>query len=687
LKEEEAMPKRKKVAEDPQTEARRLRKEIESHNYAYHVLARPTIPDVEYDRLFRRLEQLESEHPELIVPESPTQRVGATPVSELEEVRHNIPMLSLENAFSQEELEQFGKRVRDRLQRAGIDADRMEYVAEPKLDGVAVSIRYEEGSLVLAATRGDGVTGEDVTHNVRTIASVPLRLRGRSPPAVLEVRGEVFMPKEGFEQFNDEAERAGEKTFVNPRNAASGSLRQLDPNVTAKRPLEVFFYALGEVEGWTPPDTQAEILQALRERGLRTSPDWKLVEEIPGCLAYYARISKKRPELPYEIDGVVYKVNRIDWQEQLGFVSRAPRWAIAHKFPAQEELTVVKGVEFQVGRTGALTPVARLEPVFVGGVTVSNATLHNMDEIQRKDVRIGDTVIVRRAGDVIPEVVQVVPERRPKKAPRIRLPERCPVCSSKVIRPEGEVIARCVAGLYCPAQRKEALRHFASRRAMDIEGLGKKLIDQLVDEGLIETPADLYTLTVQKLLPLERVGKKSAEKLLDALEKSKNTTLSRFLYALGIREVGETTARVLAANFRNTEDLASAEVEELQEVRDIGPVAAEHIRAFFDDPHNKKVVRQLLKEGIHWKSEPVSKSAQSPLSGKTIVLTGTLSSMTRDEAKDKLTALGAKVTSSVSKNTDYVVVGESPGSKLDKARDQGTTVIHENEFIRLLDQT
>lgn len=676
------MPKRKKVTEDPRAEAERLRKEIESHNYAYHVLARPTVPDAEYDRLFRRLEQLESEYPELVVPESPTQRVGAAPVSELEEVRHNIPMLSLENAFGEEELEQFGKRVRDRLQRAGIEAERIEYVAEPKLDGVAVSIRYEKGTLVLAATRGDGVTGEDVTHNVRTIASVPLRLRGRSPPAVLEVRGEVFMPKDGFRQFNEEAERAGEKTFVNPRNAASGSLRQLDPNATARRPLEVFFYALGEVEGWTPPDTQAEILRALRERGLRTSPDWELVEEIQGCLAYYARISKKRPELRYEIDGVVYKVNLIAWQEQLGFVSRAPRWAIAHKFPAQEELTVVQGVEFQVGRTGALTPVARLEPVFVGGVTVSNATLHNMDEIERKDVRIGDTVIVRRAGDVIPEVVQVVPERRPKKATRIKLPSRCPVCSSKVIRPEGEVIARCVAGLYCPAQRKEALRHFASRRAMDIEGLGRKLIDQLVDEGIVETPADLYKLTVDKLLPLERVGEKSAEKLLDALEKSKNTTFSRFLYALGIREVGETTARVLAANFRNVKDLGAAAPEELQEVRDIGPVAAEQIRAFFDDPHNEKVIRQLLQAGIRWKSEPASKSARSPLSGKTIVLTGTLSSMTRDEAKDKLTVLGAKVTSSVSKNTDYVVVGESPGSKAEKAKDLKVEIWDESEFHR-----
>ena len=666
---------------DPRDEIERLRREIEAHNYAYFVLAQPTVPDAEYDRLFQRLKQLESAHPELITPESPTQRVGATPISEFKEVRHTIPMLSLENAFSEEDLRHFGRRVTERLQRAGIHFDAIEYVAEPKLDGVAVSIRYEDGVLVQAATRGDGVVGEDITHNVRTISAVPLRLRGRSAPTVLEVRGEVFMPKQGFLEFNKQAERHGEKTFVNPRNAAAGSLRQLDPNVTAKRPLDVFFYALGEVEGWNMPASHAETLEALRRRGLRTAPDSKLVEEIQGCLAYYASISKKRAELPYEIDGVVYKVNRLDWQQELGFVSRAPRWAIAHKFPAQEELTVVQDVEFQVGRTGALTPVARLKPVFVGGVTVSNATLHNMDEVKRKDVHIGDTVIVRRAGDVIPEVVQVVPERRPKRAAAIKLPARCPVCKSKVIRPEGEATARCVAGLFCPAQRKESLLHFASRRAMDIEGLGRKLVDQLVDHRLVETPADLYTLTLKDLLPLERMAKKSAEKLLKALENSKETTLPRFLYALGIREVGETTARVLARHYSKIEDLENAGIEELQRIHDVGPVVAEQIRAFFEDRHNKKVVAQLLKHGIRWPLESHARDSHSAFAGKTIVLTGTLASMTREEATDKLTALGANVTSGVSKKTDYVVVGENPGSKLRRARVLGVEILDEKEFL------
>jgi DNA ligase (NAD+) len=675
------MAKQRSAEQKPQREIARLRKEIEAHNYAYYVLAQPTVPDAEYDRLFRRLEQLEREHPELVASDSPTQRIGTAPASELSEVRHSIPMLSLENAFSEEELENFGRRVAERLRRAGVQFESIEYVAEPKLDGLAVNIRYEDGKLVQAATRGDGVVGEDVTHNVRTISAVPLRLRGDAPPAVLEVRGEVFMPKEGFERFNKEAERRGEKTFVNPRNAAAGSLRQLDPQLTAKRPLDVFFYGLGEVSGWSAPASHAETLRALRELGLRTAPDWQLVEEIQGCLAYYSSIGKKRSELPYEIDGVVYKVDRLDWQEILGFVSRAPRWAIAHKFPAQEELTVVQGVEFQVGRTGALTPVARLEPVFVGGVTVSNATLHNMDEIQRKDVRIGDTVIVRRAGDVIPEIVQVVRDRRPKRAAVIELPSRCPVCESKVVRPEGEVVARCVAGLYCPAQRKEALRHFASRRAMDIEGLGKKVVEQLVDRNLVKTPADLYKLTVEDLLPLDRMGQKSAENLLEAIDASKDTAFPRFLYALGIREVGETTARTLAQHYNKIEDLADADLEELQSIKDIGPVVAEQIHVFFDDPHNSKVVRQLLDRGIHWKAEP-RRARGSPLSGKTIVLTGSLTSMSREEATEKLTALGARVTSSVSKNTDYVVVGENPGAKLQQAHDLEIEVWDEPTFLQ-----
>ena len=665
-------------------EARELRRKIEDYNYAYFVLDEPTVPDVEYDRLMHRLREIEAQHPNLVTPDSPTQRIGGEKLGEFKEVRHSIPMLSLDNAFSDEELESFHKRVLDRLRAAGVEAEDVRYWAEPKLDGAAVSLRYERGELLFGATRGDGATGEDITHNVRTIRSIPLRLRGR-PPDVFEVRGEIFMPKKGFEELNRRARERGEKTFVNPRNAAAGSLRQLDPRLAAERPLDAFFYALGEVSGWSSdPRTQGEIVDRLQELGLRTCPEGKLVAGIPGCLAYYSSIGKKRPELPYDIDGVVYKVNDLGWQERLGFVSKAPRWAIAHKFPAEEELTVVRDIEFQVGRTGAVTPVARLEPVFVGGVTVSNATLHNMHELQRKDIRIGDTVIVRRAGDVIPEVVKVVADRRPRKARMVAMPKRCPVCGSEVVRTEGEVVARCVGGLFCAAQRKEAIRHFASRRAMDIEGLGEKLVNQLVDEGLVRTVADVYDLELEQLVALERMGEKSAQNLIAALEASKSTTLQRFLYALGIREVGEATALALAAHFGSLDALLAADEEQLQEVPDIGPVVAKSVHAFFRERHNRSVIDKLLRKDIHWPAPVRIDSAKAPLSGKTVVITGTLSTMSRDEAKAKLIALGAKVSGSVSKKTDFVIVGENPGSKLEKAKKLGVETYTERDILRLM---
>ena len=667
-----------------EVEARELRRKIEDYNYAYFVLDNPTVPDVEYDRLMRRLREIEAERPDLVTPDSPTQRVGGEKLAEFKEVRHSKPMLSLDNAFSEEELEGFHKRVVDRLEAAGIETEDVRYWAEPKLDGAAVSLRYERGELVFGATRGDGTTGEDITHNVRTIRSIPLRLRGRSPE-VFEVRGEVFMPKKGFDELNRRALERGEKTFVNPRNAAAGSLRQQDPRLAAERPLEAFFYALGEVSGWLEePHTQQDIVGNLRALGLRTCPEAKLVAGIPGCLAYYSSIGKKRAKLPYDIDGVVYKVNDLDWQERLGFVSKAPRWAIAHKFPAQEELTVVKDVEFQVGRTGALTPVARLEPVFVGGVTVSNATLHNVDDLHRKDVRIGDTVIVRRAGDVIPEIVKVVLDRRPDNARVVKMPKRCPVCGSDVVRTEGEAVTRCVGGLFCAAQRKEAIRHFASRRAMDIEGFGEKLVEQLVDRGLVRTVADVYDLTADQLTELERMGEKSAGNLMAALEASKSTTLPRFLYALGIREVGEATALTLANYFPSLDALLSANEEELQEVPDIGPVVAASIHAFFAEKHNRAVIKKLLSKGIRWPTPARVAPTVSPFSGKTVVITGTLSTMSRDEAKARLIALGAKVSGSVSKKTDLVIVGENPGSKLAKAKELHTEICPEPEFLGLL---
>lgn len=661
-----------------------LRDEIRHHNYQYHVLDDPEVPDAEYDRLMRELVKLEKENPELVTPDSPTQRVGDAPISAFGTVTHELPMLSLDNAFSEEELRDFGRRVGDRL---GLDdgAEELVYAAEPKLDGAAVSLLYEDGVFTRAATRGDGTTGEDITHNVRTIESVPLRLIGKGFPRRLEVRGEVFMPKAGFEAYNAKAAEAGEKTFVNPRNAAAGSLRQLDPRLTAERPLDMYAYSVGIVEDGALPDTQSETLALLQEWGIKTSPERDVVVGIEGCLGYYEAIGKARNDLAYEIDGVVYKVNDFELQRDLGFVSRAPRWAIAHKFPAQEEMTVVKDVEFQVGRTGALTPVARLEPVFVGGVTVSNATLHNIDELHRKDVRPGDTVIVRRAGDVIPEVVSVVQSKRPKGAKEVELPVRCPVCDSHVTREEGEAVARCTGGLICSAQRIEALKHFVSRRAMDIDGLGAKVIEQLVDVDRVKTPADLFNLERDELIELERMGEKSAEKLVAAIAKAKETTLNRFLFALGIREVGESTAAGLAQYFGRFDNLARASEEELQDVPDVGPIVAKRIVDFFAEPHNMEVIAKMRERGVTWpESDPVDTPDDGALAGKTFVLTGTLSGMTRDEAKDKIVALGGKVTGSVSKKTDFVVYGEKAGSKLTKAEKLGVETMNEATFEELL---
>lgn len=670
---------------NPATRARQLRELLERYNYRYHVLDDPEVSDAEYDRLMRELTQIEAENPDLVVPDSPTQRVGATPVGELSEVVHSTPMLSLDNAFTEEDLINFDRRVRERLD----DIETVEYAAEPKLDGLAMSFRYEAGRFVRAATRGDGTRGEDVTHNVRTIKAVPMRLRGKAPE-LLEVRGEVFMTIAGFKAMNEKALAAGEKVFVNPRNAAAGSIRQLDPRLTASRPLDVFFYSVGEAQGWKLPAKHSESLEQLREWGLKVSPLLKVVQGAQGCLEYYRDVGAKRAKLPYEIDGVVYKVNRLQQQRDLGFVARAPRWAIAHKFPAHEENTVVRGVEFQVGRTGALTPVARLEPVFVGGVTVSNATLHNMDEVRRKDVRIGDTVVIRRAGDVIPEIVKVMLEKRPASALEVQLPAKCPVCGSDVERVEGEAVARCTGGLVCPAQRKESLRHFASRRALDIEGLGSKLIDQLVDGGQVETPADLYRLTLEQLTALERMGEKSAANLLEALERSKKTTFSRFLYALGIRDVGEATAAALAAHFGTIEALQDATEEQIQEVPDIGPIVAAHVSHFLQQPQNRQVIADLRdpkQGGLHW---PVQARRTGPaegiLSGKTFVLTGTLDSMSRDQASDRIAALGGKVSGSVSKKTSYVVAGAEAGSKLQKAQELGVEVLDEAGLLRLLAQ-
>jgi DNA ligase (NAD+) len=667
----------------PRTTAKRaaeLRDNIDYHNYRYYTLDDPIIPDAEYDRLLRALEALEDQYPDLVSPESPTQRVGASPAEAFGEIIHALPMLSLANAFEEQELVDFDRRVRERL-----EVDQIEYAAETKLDGLAISIRYENGILVSAATRGDGARGEDVTGNVRTIKAVPLRLRGDDFPRVLEVRGEIFMTDEGFRRLNEEQARRQDKSFANPRNAAAGSLRQLDSRITAERPLSMYCYGVGDVrEGWLP-NTHTEILRRLKHWGMRVSPEIAVVTGADGCQRYYAEMQARRESLGYAIDGVVFKVNEVAEQERLGAVSRAPRWAVAYKFPAEEELTQVRAIDVQVGRTGTLTPVARLEPVQVGGVTVTNATLHNQDEVDRKDVRVGDTVVVRRAGDVIPEVARVVKDRRPRLTRRFYLPDSCPECGSEVIRNEGEAAARCSGGLYCPAQRKQAVWHFASRRAMDIEGLGEKRVDQLVDSGLVHSILDIYSLDAEQLAGLDRMGKKSAANLLAAIARSRDTTLGRFLFALGIRDVGEATAQSLAAHFGDLALLRAADEESLQEVPDVGPVVARETASFFAESHNREVLDGLVKL-IHWPAPSQAQSVDEALSDKRFVITGTLDAMSRDEAKRRLQALGAKVSGSISRKTDYLVAGANPGSKRSKAESLGVTILDEDGFLALIDR-
>jgi len=656
-----------------------LRSDINEHNYRYYVLDAPVISDAQYDKLLRELQALETSYPELITPDSPTQRVGAAPAKEFGEVRHQVPMTSMDNAFDEGEARAFDERVRKGL---GTDKE-IHYTAEPKFDGTSISLRYEHGVLVSAGTRGDGRTGEDVTQNVRTIRTVPLKLHGKGWPTLLEVRGEIVIPKRDFEKLNADQLKQGGKVFANPRNAAAGSLRQLDSRITASRPLSFFPWGTGDVSGGSLPEQYSGVVEKLREWGFRTTDHFRKVKGMDGCLEYYAAIGAKRDKLPFEIDGVVYKVDDFAAREQLGFTARAPRWAIAHKFPAQEETTVVEEILASVGRTGVVTPVAVLKPVHVSGVTVTHATLHNQDEVDRKDVRIGDTVIVRRAGDVIPEVVGTIPEKRPHGTRKWHMPKKCPECGSEVVREEGEAAHRCLGGLYCPAQRMGALLHFASRRAMDIEGLGDKLVEQLVETGKVKTVADLYRLTRQELAALERMGDKSAQNLIDQIDKSKHTTLPRLLNALGIPQVGEATALALARHFGDLDPLLDASEEQLQEIEGIGPNVAAEIRSFFHQKHNREVIGKLVKSGVHWDRLAVSRQSQ-PLAGKTFVLTGTLASMTRDEAKERLQSLGAKVAGSVSKKTDYVIVGEEAGSKADKAESLGIPMLDEKQFLKLL---
>jgi len=662
-----------------------LRAELRRHEYLYHVLDAPEIPDVEYDKLMQRLRDIEAEHPDLITSDSPTQRVGAAPLSEFEQIRHEMPMLSLDNAFDEESYLAFDKRIHDRLK----TAEPLTFCCELKLDGLAVSLLYENGLLIQAATRGDGTIGENITANVRTINAIPLRLTGDNIPARIEVRGEVFMRHSGFEKLNAVALRNHEKTFANPRNAAAGSLRQLDPRITAKRPLTFYCYGVGIIEGGELPESHWQRLQQLKAWGLPVSDRIQLRTDSKEVLNFYHDVQNYRSTLDFDIDGVVIKVDDLALQRELGFVSRAPRWAIAFKFPAQEQLTVLRDVEFQVGRTGAITPVARLEPVQVAGVTVSNATLHNEDEIERLDLRIGDTVIVRRAGDVIPKVAGVIQDRRPADAKSIVFPQNCPVCDSKIERIEGEAVARCTGGLICPAQRKESLKHFVSRKAMDIDGMGDKIIEQLVDKEYVKTPADLFTLSPHTLAGLERMGEKSAINVMNALAKSKETTLARFLFALGIREVGEATATNLANHFLTLEALQQADIDTLKTVQDVGDIVAKHIVNFLHEQHNQDVINQLISPEIHihWPTPEVInvETLENPFAGKTIVLTGTLTTLSRDEAKARLTQLGAKVSGSVSKKTDLVIAGEAAGSKLAKAEELGVPVIDEQEMMRLLD--
>lgn len=659
-----------------------LKSQLHHHNHCYYVLDNPEIPDAEYDRLMRELLAIESRHPGWVTEDSPSQRVGSAPLPQFVTVQHEVPMLSLDNAFSDEDLSAFDQRIHDKLKLSAEQS--IEYVCEPKLDGLAVSLLYRDGVMVRGATRGDGSNGEDITANLRTIGAIPLRLSGSSYPALLEVRGEVFMPVAGFEKLNAKAREVGEKIFVNPRNAAAGSLRQLDSRITATRPLSFFVYGVGQVAQGSLPDKHADILRALHGWGLPANPELQLVADINGCFAYYEHLAQKRDKLPYEIDGIVYKVNDLVLQKELGFVARAPRWAIARKFPAQEEITQVLDVEFQVGRTGAITPVARLAPVFVGGVTVSNATLHNMDEIARLDLRIGDTVIVRRAGDVIPQIVQVQIESRSPSVRTVQLPDHCPVCGSPVEKSEKEVVARCSGGLICAAQRKEAIKHFAQRRALDIDGLGDKLVEQLVDQELVHSPADIFQLDLATLAGLERMGEKSAQNLLKAIDAARQTSLPRFLYALGIREVGEATALALARHFGSLEALMQADSAQLQQVADIGPVVAHFVAEFFAEPRNREVIAALRQAGVQWPAIVASQSAAQPLAGKTFVLTGTLETLDRNTAKDRLVSMGAKVAGSVSVKTAAVIAGSDAGSKLAKAVKLGVPVWDEAQLLAIL---
>ncbi|KIF82592.1 NAD-dependent DNA ligase LigA [Noviherbaspirillum autotrophicum] len=659
-----------------------LKAELDRHSHAYYVLDKPSIPDAEYDKMFRELVALEQAHPDLITSDSPTQRVGGKPLPQFEQVRHSVPMLSLNNAFSEDDATAFDRRVREGLELA----DEVEYSAELKFDGLAINLRYENGVLAQAATRGDGATGENVTPNIRTVRAIPLRLHTDHPPAILNVRGEVLMYKADFANLNERQRAAGLKEFVNPRNAAAGSLRQLDARITAQRTLRFFAYGIGLLEGAQMPPSHAALLDWYASLGLPVCRERAVVKGAQGLLDFFHGIAAKRQHLPYDIDGVVYKVNRLEHQLKLGYVSRAPRFAIAHKFPAEEAMTVVQDIGVQVGRTGAITPVARLAPVFVGGVTVTNATLHNEDEVRRKDIRIGDTAIVRRAGDVIPEVVAYVPELRAADAREFRMPAQCPVCGSPIVRLEEEAIARCSGGwIKCAAQRKGGLLHFVSRRAMDIEGFGEQLIDQLVDKHVVTTAADLYRLGLSALVELDRMADKSAQNVLNALEKSKSTTLARFIYALGIRHVGEATAKELANHFGNLDALLNASEEQLLEVADIGPVVARSITTFLSEAMNRELIEQLRAAGIHWAEHERPADLPKPLQGKTFVLTGTLPTLTRDEAAGKIEAAGGKVAGSVSKKTSYVVAGEEAGSKLAKAQELGVTIIDEAGLLHLLE--
>ena len=670
------------IPEEVHQRYQRLKQELNQHNHAYYVLDDPAVPDSHYDRLMRELQAIEQQYQQLRTADSPSQRVGGMALDSFSQVTHKVPMLSLDNAFSDAEMTDFERRIKDRI---NLDqSQKITYACEPKLDGVAVSLIYENGLLTRGATRGDGSVGEDITANVRTIKSIPLRLQGNDFPELLEVRGEIYMPRAGFNQFNKMARETGEKPFVNPRNAAAGSLRQLDSKITATRPLEMCAYSVGQFQGQQQPDSHFAMLNLLGRLGFKINRHIKQVEGIDACEDYYQYLADLRDQLDYDIDGIVYKVNDFKLQHRLGFVAKAPRWAIARKFPAQEEMTRLLDVEFQVGRTGAVTPVARLEPVFVGGVTVGNATLHNADEINRLGVCIGDTVIVRRAGDVIPQIVKAVLEKRPHDAQPIVFPERCPVCQSSVKRAEGEAVARCTGGLFCGAQTKEAIKHYASRKAMDIDGLGDKLVDALVDHELIYSVADLYELPLEKLVNLERMAQKSAENLLNSIEVSKQTTLPKFLYSLGIREVGEATAQTLANNFGNLDAVVAATAEQLLEVEDVGPVVAGHIVDFFRNPDNVSIVQALRNSGVQWKDIDQSQQAL-PLKGQTWVLTGTLETMSRAEAKDRLQQFGAKVAGSVSAKTHAVVAGPGAGSKLNKAQALNIQVLTEESLIDFLD--